>query len=175
MSCLPNKRCSNARPTKETHGNVTGANRRPTKRTQVRQSPRAVLLSHDRVRSMSQWPFFVKEAIPTEQNMIWFPSRGTDAQVTNCLESLTTTQHVSNESSVKVTMSADLVDHFEFTGCKTLLALSWSSKSRKIQVQGPGGMLDHARQQLSRLMEVDYDYCEMGQVKRPARGSERHC
>ena len=75
-------------------------------------------------------------------------------------------------TSVKVQMSADLVGHFKFTGSKIMLTLSWSTKSRKIQVQGQGGILDHAPQQLSQLTEVHCDLCETGQVKPPLRGSE---
>ena len=104
--------------------------------------------------------------------MVWFPSMGTDGQLTSFLESLTTMQHVSNESSVKVGMSVDLMDPFEFKGSETLLTLSWS-KSRKTKVQRQGGMLDHARQQLSQLLEVYHGCCETGQVKLPPRGSER--
>ena len=88
------------------------------------------------------------------------------------LESLTTMQHESNESSVRVKMSAHLVDHFEFIGSKTLLTLSSSTKSRKIQVQGTVGLLDHAQQQLSQLMEVYHDYCETARVELLPRGSE---
>ena len=56
----------------------------------------------------------------------------TDVQVRSLLESFTTLQHVSNESSVKLKMSADLVDHVEFKGStKTLQTLPWSKKKIK--------------------------------------------
>ena len=55
---------------------------------------------------------------PVCAKMLWFPSMGTDVHVTSSLEIFTTLQHVSNESSVKVKVSADLVDHVEFKGSK---------------------------------------------------------
>ena len=74
-------------------------------------------------------------------------------------------QLVSHESSVKVKVSADVMDHVELKGSKT--------HSRKIQMQGPNGMLNQARQRLSQLMEAYYDQCETGQVKPPPRGPGR--
>ena len=98
---------------------------------------------------------------------------GSDVQVRSFLESLTTLQYVSSESGVKVQVTADVVDQVEFKGAKTRLTLSWCTNSRKIQVQGLMGMLDHARRQVAQLMKVYYDYGETGQIKLPSRGSER--
>ena len=58
------------------------------------------------------------------------PSMGNDVQVRSLLESLTTFPDMSNESSAKVKVSADVVDLVEFKGSKTLLTLSWSRNSR---------------------------------------------
>ena len=54
----------------------------------------------------------------------------------------------SNESSVKVKVPASVVDNNAFKSSNSLLTLSWSRNSRKVQLQG--GMLDQARDQLQK-------------------------
>ena len=51
-------------------------------------------------------------------------------------------QHASKITSVEIGLLVVLVDNITINDSPAVLTLSWSKKTRKVHVQGPGGMSD---------------------------------
>ena len=81
------------------------------------------------------------ERVNTVCVMVVFPSLGNELQMRMFLESLDS-EHASSATSVKVKVPAMLIDAISFEESAASLTLTWSKKTRKVQVQGPLAMLD---------------------------------
>ena len=88
------------------------------------------------------------------------------------LESLDS-EHASSATSVKVKVTAMLIDAISFEESAATLTLTWSKKTRKVQVQTPLPMLDRDKEQLIKLLQAYRTYCESRKVLPPPKGGER--
>ena len=112
------------------------------------------------------------EPVNTVCVMVVFPSLGNELQMRSFLESLDS-EHASSATSVKVKVPAMLIDAISFEESAAILTLTWSKNTRKVQVQGPLGLLDRGKEQLIKLLQAYRTYCESRKVLPPPKGGER--